>query len=533
METKPALIIAVLLFSMYVTTGVQAQTQQHEAPKVVVANGELEGINDAGVMTFKGVPFAKPPVGDLRWRPPQPVDDWDGVRSAQKFGPRCMQRPVFGDMVFRSDGMNEDCLYLNIWSPTVEADADLPVLVYFYGGGFVAGDGSEPRYDGESMARNKGIVTVTVNYRLNVFGFMAHPELTDESSQSASGNYGLLDQAAALRWVKENIASFGGDPNNITIAGESAGSVSVSAQMASPLSRDLIAGAVGESGSIIGALSAVPLEQAEKTGVSYQQKMGASSLKELRAMDAQTVLDSTASQGVPGFSPTVDGYFFPKNPVEIFRAGEQADIPLLLGWNSQEMSYQFLMQGKEPTPGNFEAIVKQLYGENAQRILELYPASTKEETIQSATALAADRFIAFSTWKWSDLHSETSSSPVYRYFYARPRPEMRESAADENTPPPASGAVHAAEIEYVMGNLPHNRVYNWQPEDFEVSNIFQGFVANFVKSKDPNGLGLPTWQPLDWSDTRHVMQIDADTHLRPVNERPRYEFLDTLANPEQ
>src|SRR6266550_1498011 len=220
--------------------------------RVKTANGIIEGSSEqsSGIRVFKGVPFAAPPVGGLRWQPPQPVKSWKGVRKADQFGPRCMQRPIFGDMGFRSNGMSEDCLYLNVWTPAKSSIERLPVLVYFYGGGFVAGDGSEARYEGESMAR-KGIVALTVNYRLGVFGFLAHPELTKESPRHASGNYGLLDQNAALRWVQKNIAAFGGDPKKVTIAGESAGSIAVSAQMASPLSKDLIAGAIGESGALI------------------------------------------------------------------------------------------------------------------------------------------------------------------------------------------------------------------------------------------------------------------------------------------
>ena len=223
------------LFLLLVTfiSSVSIAQLNGEAPRVKVANGTLEGVNESGIKTFKGVPFAAPPVGELRWKEPQPVKDWTGVRKADKFGPRAMQLPVFGDMNFRSDGMNEDCLYLNIWTPSKTGGEKLPVLVYFYGGGFMAGDGSELRYDGESMAR-KGIVTVTVNYRLGIFGFLSHPELTKESPHHASGNYGLLDQSAALQWVQKNIAAFGGDPKKITIAGESAGSFSVSAQMATP-----------------------------------------------------------------------------------------------------------------------------------------------------------------------------------------------------------------------------------------------------------------------------------------------------------
>jgi len=229
-----------------------------------------------------------------------------------------MQRPVFSDMQFRSNGVSEDCLYLNVWTPAKTGREKLPVLVYFYGGGFIAGDGSEGRYDGESMAQ-KGMLAITVNYRLTVFGFFAHPELSKESPHHASGNYGLLDQAAALAWVKQNIAAFGGDPSRVTIAGESAGSISVSAQMASPLSKNLIAGAIGESGSIMGALSAVPLKEGEELGVKFSATLGkgdAPSLATLRAMTAEELLEGTAKPGQRWFVPTVDGYFFPRSSIQ-------------------------------------------------------------------------------------------------------------------------------------------------------------------------------------------------------------------------
>src|SRR5438270_6555528 len=271
----------------------KAVPQSHTNLQVKTVNGIVEGILEkSGVRSFKGIPFAAPPVGNLRWKEPQPVANWQGVRKTDHFGPRAMQAPIFGDMGFRSDGMSEDCLYLNVWSPSNAGNKKLPVLVYFYGGGFVAGDGSEYRYDGESMAQ-KGIVALTVNYRLGIFGFFAHPELTRESPHHASGNYGLMDQSAALQWVKQNIAAFGGDPNRITIAGESAGSFSVSAQMASPLSRNLIAGAIGESGSLLGMQPLTPLSQAEQMGVQFGNNSGASSLAALRALPASQLLQAT------------------------------------------------------------------------------------------------------------------------------------------------------------------------------------------------------------------------------------------------
>src|SRR5688572_8431854 len=283
-------------------TGVHAQDGKQTGLNVVTTSyGQLEGVKEAsGIQAFKGIPFAAPPVGELRWKEPQPLQKWQGVRKAIAFGPRAMQKPIFGDMGFRSAGESEDCLYLNVWTPAKSAKEKLPVLVYFYGGGFMAGDGSEHRYDGEQMAK-KGIVALTVNYRLGVFGFFTHPELTKESPHNASGNYGLLDQQAALAWVRDNIAAFGGDPKKVTIAGESAGSIAVSALMASPLSKDLIAGAIGESGSIMGTLTPVALPEAEKICLQFADGVGANSLAALRAMPASQLLDATVKPGAPRF----------------------------------------------------------------------------------------------------------------------------------------------------------------------------------------------------------------------------------------
>ncbi len=494
--------------------------------RVKTVNGIVEGTDVSGISTFKGIPFAQPPVGELRWKPPQSVKNWEGILQADQFGPRAMQRAIFSDMQFRSDGMSEDCLYLNVWTPAKTGDERLPVLVYFYGGGLFAGDGSEPRYDGESMAR-KGIVTLTVNYRLNVFGFFAHPELTKESPQQASGNYGYLDQQAALHWVQENIASFGGDPARVTIAGESAGSISVSAQMASPLSRRLIAGAIGESGSLLGALPAIPLADAEENGVKFAKMLGEKSLAALRSMPADELLEATAMQGTPRFSSTVDGYFLPKPPMDIYTAGEQAQVPLLLGWNSEEMNYRYIMRDKELTPENYAEVVKKLYGNQAEEALSLYGGTTNEEIMQAATDLAGDRFIGYSTWKWGDIHAKTGGNPVYRYYYTRPRPRMR-ADADNDNPSVTKGAVHSAEIEYAMGNLPTNRVYDWQPEDYQVSAIMQEYFANFIKHGNPNGLGVPEWPAINSGETPKVMYIDVDTNTKPEQHRDRYLFLDQL-----
>jgi len=513
--------------------------------RVKTAHGVVEGtMVTEGVRAFRGIPFAAPPVGDLRWQPPQPVKPWEGVRRAERFGPRAMQRPIFGDMNFRSDGISEDCLYLNVWTPAGAGGHRLPVLVYFFGGGFMAGDGSEPRYDGASMA-SKGVVAVTVNYRLNVFGFLAHPELTKESPHHASGNYGLLDQNAALRWVRQNIAAFGGDPAKITIAGESAGSIAVCAQMASPLSKDLIAGAIGESGSPMGTLTPVALAEAEQVGVRFANKLRVKSLAELRKIQAKQLLEATAEAGFGRFPLTIDGYFFPKNPVDTFTAGEQARVPLLVGWNSEESNYRAILGREKPTRENLTRAVQKLYGDRAAEVLKVYEAPSDAEVEQVATDLAGDRFIGFSTWKWADLQGKIGGKPVYRYLYTRPRPVMRTEMGDAvpglaggvlkgaeaqaNRQPASRGAVHSAEIEYALGNLATNVVYAWTPDDSKVSGIMEGYFANFVKTGNPNGTGLPTWPAANQAESVPVMHIDVDTHLEPDKHRARYLLLDKFS----
>jgi para-nitrobenzyl esterase len=511
--------------------------------RVKTANGVIEAPapSSAGVRAFKGIPFAQPPVGNLRWQPPQPVKNWSGNHKADKFGPRCMQRPIFGDMNFRSNGMSEDCLYLNVWTPAKSDRERLPVLVYFYGGGLRAGDGSEPRYDGESMAR-KGIVALTVNYRLDVFGFFAHPELTKESPHRASGNYGFLDQYAALLWVQRNIAAFGGDPKRVTIAGESAGSFSVSAQMASPLAKNLIAGAIGESGATITAQSVLPLAEIEQNGVKFAAIVGDGkelSLAALRAMPAEQLLEATAKPGLPRFAPTIDGYFFPKAPAEIYAAGEQARVPLLVGSNSEESGYAGILGRETPTVENYRKALERLYGEKANEVFKLYPATNETEVMDAAQDLASDRFIGYSTWKWLDLATKTGGKPTYYYLYARPRPAMRPEMgnavpglaggvmtgpqAAANQRPKPRGAAHSAEIEYAMGNLDSNKVYAWTPDDYKVSKVMQEYFVNFIQTGNPNGAGLPNWPKFD---TGQRLIIDINTRAEPEKVRARYQFLE-------
>lgn len=544
-----SLVVKILFISLLnaslakiaVAQTVKTSAVYQPANRVQTANGLLEGTAVAGgIRVFKGVPYAAPPVGALRWLAPQPAPRWTNVRPATHFGPRAMQLPLFSDMNFRSNGVSEDCLYLNVWTPAKAARDKLPVLVYFYGGGFVAGDGSEPRYDGESMAR-QGVVAVTVNYRLGVFGFLAHPDLSRESPHHASGNYGLLDQSAALQWVQQNIAAFGGDPAQVTIAGESAGSYSVSAQMASPLSKTLFARAIGESGSLLTlGPGPLPLAEAEQNGTAFAASIGAISLAALRAVPGQQLLDATGQSGAPRFTVAVDGYFLTQSPVATFAGGQQAHVPLLVGWNSQEMGYQALLGAEPPTPENFYQAVQKLYGSRAEEVLRLYPAATAPEAAQSATDLASDRFIAYGTWKWADMHGQTGGQPVYRYLFGRSRPATTAKTGSAPvtsagggskqaaTAPelPAQGAVHSAEIEYALGNLATNKVYAWTPNDYGVSETMQHYFANFIKTGNPNGHGLPSWPAAKSGTDAQVLYLNVTTRAEPEQHRVRYLFMD-------
>ncbi|MEB2777638.1 carboxylesterase family protein [Algoriphagus sp. D3-2-R+10] len=531
------IFILMLLFAN--STFLKAQNNYTFEVQTKIKNGMIAGEYDTktGIEKYFGIPFAKPPVGELRWKAPQELDNWAAIKETKKFGPRAVQAPVFGDMDFKSDGMSEDCLYLNVWTPADRNTKDLPVLVYFYGGGFVAGDGSEPRYNGEAMAQ-KGIVVVTVNYRLNIFGFLAHPGLSAEAPYQASGNYGLMDQMASLKWVKENIAAFGGDPTRVTIAGESAGSISVSYQMASPLSKGLIAGAIGESGAGINpTLAPTSLAEAEKQGEEFASKAGFSNIKELRALSTKDIYEIYNESKRFGFPVVLDGYFLPKTLPEIFEAKEQAMVPLLAGWNSAEMSGMAFMQGQPYTPEAFVAKVKETYPDNFDEVLSLHPHTDAKEVERAATDLASDRFIAYSTWKWLDLHAKNSDQPVYRYLYSKLRPPLKDESLTTglaggtikggSKAPEAIGAPHACEIEYAMGNLPLVDVFDWTADDYSVSKTFMNYFANFIKTGNPNGDDLPQWNSMKGTDANPpVLVIDTESKLVKAEDDDRYHLHD-------
>ena len=509
----PTLVAA----AMYAALPTQIHTQA----------GVVEGMPsaDGKVQVFEGIPFAAPPTGKLRWQAPQPVAAWEGVRKATTFGARCMQAPIFSDMIFRDPGPSEDCLYLNVWTPADSANANLPVMVWIYGGGFAAGASSEPRQDGSKLAE-KGVVVVSMNYRLGVFGFFAHPELTKESPRHASGNYGLLDQALALDWVHKNIAAFGGDPGRVTIFGESAGSISVCAQMASPLSKNLIKRAIGESGSLFMLnFPTMSLLQAERQGIKFSTAIRAANLDALRAMPAKELLEAAQQQrSAARFWPNVDGYFLPESPKEIYGRGKQAHVPLLAGWNTDEQSAAAFFEKQQQTSKNYTARMNTLYGEHSAEMLKLYPATSETQMRESAGALAGDRFIAYSTWKWIEEQMHSGDSAVYRYHF--------EQAPPQPAGTPTHGAYHSADIEYVFETLDSKNL-PWTDADRTLSDVISSYWTNFAKNGNPNGSGLPNWPEdakKDDYDLMHLIEgAGAAPHAAPDSVRARYEMLDRLS----
>ncbi len=496
--------------------------------KIKTDKGKVEGTltADGQVRAFKGIPYAAPPVGDLRWQPPQPAAKWHDTLAAHDFGHHCIQTNTFPDMVFHDPGPSEDCLTLNVWTPAHAKPGSLPVMVWIYGGGFTSGGTSEARQDGQFLA-HRNVVIVSMNYRLGIFGFFAHPELTAESPHHASGNYGLLDQAAALAWVRRNISNFSGDPNNITLFGESAGSFSVSSQMASPLSKNLIAKAIGESGGAFrsNSLGYPTLAKAEQDDAAFAlSAFNTSNLAALRKLSADDLVKAATAKTTPPpprFGPDIDGYFLPQTLPGIYSAGNQAHIPLLAGWNADEARAKVINAPIQPTVATFTAQATKDFGPDASKFLAVYPATTDAEATQSAGDFASDRFIVYSTWAWLEAQVKTGQAPVYRY-------RLDLGSPGDKFHPAAIGAFHSDDIEYVFGTLDSRQGATWRPEDRALSAQIQQYWTNFARTGNPNSPNLPTWPPYAPATDWQVMHLNVPSEAKPDTQRNRYLFLDSV-----
>ncbi len=502
--------------------GVALVSYASPALQVKTDSGVVEGKQDGPVRTFLGIPYAAPPVGDLRWKPPVAPAKWTGVRKATEFGSACVQAPVYDDMNFRGAGQSENCLFLNVWTTAKTANAKLPVMVWIHGGGFKAGASSEPRQDGTVLAQ-QGVVVVSMNYRLGIFGFFVHPELAKESGRNAAGNYGLLDITAALQWVRDNVAAFGGDSGNVTIFGESAGSFAVNDLMASPLAKGLFHRAIGESG---GAFSRTGLAlqtlagREEKDSKFAETTYGVKTIADLRAIPAQKLIDAAWKPGKsdnPDFDHVVDGYFLPESVAAIFAAGKQNDVPLLAGWTHDEASFDVVFAPKKPDTESLKALAQKDFGDRAADFLKVYPADNDAQALRSTVDYSGDTFIAWSTWRWIEAQVTTGKQPVYRYRFDLGPPSDPKG--------PQLGAFHSSDIEYVFGQLDSRPHVEWKPENRQLSEQMQKYWANFARSGDPNGAGLPKWPIYSSADGWQVMYLNEPPAARKDDLRGRYLFL--------
>ncbi|MFY9153578.1 MAG: carboxylesterase family protein [Prolixibacteraceae bacterium] len=500
------IMILVSMFMVFIT----GQSFAQQPSPVKVEEGIVQGTIENGLAVYKGIPFATPPVGELRWKAPQPAEKWEGVKQTTQFAPVPMQggNPP--------SGKSEDCLYLNIWAPAKSADENLPVLVWIYGGGFSFGSTAEPVSDGAKLAK-KGVVLVSIAYRVNQFGFLAHPELSAESPNHVSGNYGILDQIAGLEWIHKNIAAFGGDPKKVTIFGESAGGISVSMLCASPLTKGLISGAISQSGGSFGPTRPTTypgenmktLEQAEAEGVAFAQKAGVSNISELRAIPADQL---PTGFGMPGGWPIVDGYVIPDDQHKLYKAGKYNDVPVLIGYNSDEGA----SFSREKTPEEYFAGVKARYGKFADDLIKAYPAG--EKTVpKTARDLARDAAFGWQTWSWAKLQSQTGKSKVF-YYYFDQHPDY-----PEDSPRFGYGSPHGQDVGYVFMNLDPSNPQTTK-SDLEISEAMGTYWTNFARYGDPNGQGVPHWPAFSDANPQ-VMYFGQKPYIGPV---PRAESLKVL-----
>lgn len=486
---------------------------------VRVEQGTLQGTVEQSLRIFRGIPFAAPPVGDLRWRAPQPAAKWDGVRKADKFAPQCVQNMGPVQPGQQAPAMSEDCLYLNVWTPAKSASSKTPVLVWIYGGGFNGGATSIPTYSGEVLAR-KGVVLVSIAYRLGPIGFLAHPALSAESPEHVSGNYGLLDMIAGLQWIQKNIAKFGGDPNKVTIFGESAGGIAVSMLCASPLAKGLFQGAISESGGSFGHYRSAgqpgenmrPLADAERSGQILAANAGAADIAELRGMPAEKIM--AATRGVRGMAwPIVDGYVIPDDQYNLYSAGKFNDTPILVGYNSDEGA----SFSPPRTSREFIENTRKRYGKFAESLLSAYPPGDGKPP-KTARDLQRDAAFGWHTWLWARLQSEKGQGKAYLYCFDQ-HPDY-----PADSPRAGYGAPHGREVPYVFGHL--NELRNEQPTaaDHVISDAMVTYWTNFAKYGNPNGKGVPNW-PVFSDQNPSVMYFAGTPHTGEVPNEPGLKAL--------
>ncbi|HEY6927390.1 MAG TPA: carboxylesterase family protein [Steroidobacteraceae bacterium] len=486
---------------------------QSQIDTVKIIGGTVQGVAAGNIVSFKGIPFAAPPLGPNRWRAPQPVRPWPGVMRADTFGPGCMQERSMAVMFGAPPRVSEDCLYLNVWTPARTSSERLPVMVWIYGGGFAGGMTSSPLYDGTRLAQ-QGVLVVSIAYRLGPFGFLAAPQLAHEGK--GTGNYGLLDLIAGLQWVKKNINGFGGDSSRVTIFGESAGGIAVSMLAASPLAKGLFQRAISESGANFqpprfaneGGLKGLPLKLAEKEGDEFLNNLGTRHIEAARTVSADLIQRDGGPALEARFWPVFDGYVLPVDQYELYELNRFNDTPVLIGTNSDEGAL-FAQPGMTVT--SFRTQVQESYDIKASAILSAYPSSNDAEAAASSKSLFRDTAFAWPTWTWARLQSRVSKNPVFVYYF------------DHRTPSSPEGATHGAEMQYVFGNF-DKRQGAPSAADLALSERMMTYWVNFAKTGDPNGVGLPNWPAFN-PDTQQVLYFDGTIAAKPLPNAAQLQVL--------
>ena len=519
MKNRNIYIPVFALLTCYFVLGFNSQASAESlSDPLRIENGLISGMKDSksDVVSFKGIPFAAPPVGDLRWKAPQSVKSWNGVKDCKTFSASAMQGPPMpfsmwtSEFIAPAEPLSEDCLYLNVWTAAKSASEKRPVIVFIHGGAFTSGSGSVPVYDGTAMAQ-KGVVFVTINYRVGIFGFFSHPGLSKESASKTSGNYGLLDQIEALKWVQKNIAAFGGDPTRVAIAGQSAGAFSVNYLVASPLAKGLFQRAIAESGGAVLPTNPLSgqqnLKDAEQRGIEFARSMKVNSIDELRAKTATELMAVRAMT-----SPIVDGYVIPEPVYNIFSTGKQNDVPVLMGWNANEGNFG----GQLQNAANFKQQAAEKYGEKADEFLKLFPSGTDAEAEQSQLILSGLQTFGVQAYAWMNLQNKTGKSSVFMYHFERAVPYTKDQKP--------FGAFHTSEVPYAYNNL-HMSNRPWVKTDIQLAETMSSYWANFAANGNPNGSNLPEWKACNPKNLK-AMILAEKCEIKELPQRDGLNFLE-------